>query len=117
MWIKESNRKKHIVAGALIAIVLTLVGSLVAGILKERRDKRNGGAFDWLDVLATIIGGLIGQTIQIGFYFLALKMGWVSFVVFIIVNPAFVLLWIYLFEGMYGINKLFREIKSIFIQN
>lgn len=33
----------------------------------EFKDKQYGGKFDWLDIAATEIGGLIGQTLQIVF--------------------------------------------------
>nr|DAR33807.1 MAG TPA: putative periplasmic lipoprotein [Bacteriophage sp.] len=31
----------------------------------EFKDKQWGGKWDWLDIAATLIGGLIGQVIQI----------------------------------------------------
>ena len=33
----------------------------------EFKDKQYGGKFDWLDIAATMIGGLIGQSLQIIF--------------------------------------------------
>lgn len=64
-WIKESNRPKHLLyaipAGTLLTILF--VAGLAAGM--EFKDRAWGGKWDWLDIAATLIGGLIGQAIQI----------------------------------------------------
>jgi len=31
----------------------------------EFKDKQHGGKWDWLDILATLMGGMIGQAIQV----------------------------------------------------
>lgn len=65
MWLKESNRPKHL----LYAIPCGIIGTIlfVAGLAvgMEFKDKQHGGKFDWLDIAATMIGGTIGQAIQI----------------------------------------------------
>lgn len=65
-WLKESNRTKHlkyaILPGALFTILF--VAGLATGM--EFKDKQHGGKWDWLDWIATIIGGVIGQAIQVG---------------------------------------------------
>lgn len=65
MWLEESNRPKHL----LYAIPAGLIGTLlfVAGLAigMEFKDKQYGGKFDWLDIAATLIGGTIGQLLQI----------------------------------------------------
>lgn len=70
MWITESNRDKHL----LYAIPCALIGSIVfvvgLAIGMEYKDKVYGNKFDWLDIAATLIGGSIGQAIQIGLIFL-----------------------------------------------
>lgn len=64
-WIKESNRPNHLLyaipAGALLTILF--VAGLAAGM--EFKARAWGGKWDWLDIAATLIGGLIGQAIQI----------------------------------------------------
>lgn len=64
-WIMESNRPKHLLyaipAGALFSILF--VAGLAAGM--EFKDRTWGGKWDWLDITATLIGGFIGQAIQI----------------------------------------------------
>lgn len=64
-WISESNRKKHLLyaipAGALLTIFFVI--GLAVGM--EFKDQAWGGKWDWLDIQATIIGGVIGQIIQI----------------------------------------------------
>lgn len=69
-WLKESNRTKHlkyaILPGALFTILF--VAGLATGM--EFKDKMYGGKWDWLDWLATMIGGLIGQTVQAGIIYL-----------------------------------------------
>lgn len=64
MWLKESNRQKHL----LYAIPSAFFGTFlfVAGLAfgMEFKDKKYGGDFDWLDIAATLIGGLIGQLLQ-----------------------------------------------------
>ena len=73
-WLKESNRLKHlkyaIVPGALFTILF--VAGLASGM--EFKDKMYGGKWDWLDWIATMIGGTIGQAIQIGLIYLVMKL-------------------------------------------
>lgn len=64
-WITESNRMKHFIYAIPIAYlftILTVVG-LASGM--EFKDKSYGNKWDWLDWLATILGGLIGQILQV----------------------------------------------------
>ena len=65
-WINDSNRIKHrlyaIPAGALLTILFA--AGLAVGM--EFKDRAYGGKWDWLDIAATLIGGFIGQVIQIG---------------------------------------------------
>ena len=71
-WITESNRLKHFLYAIPCAIILTIlfVGGLAAGM--EFKDKAHGGVWDWLDLLATILGGIVGQILQV-LIFYALK--------------------------------------------
>lgn len=65
MWITESNRDKHLlyaIPSAFIGTILFVAG-LAVGM--EFKDKQWGGKFDWLDLIATLIGGIIGQILQI----------------------------------------------------
>jgi len=64
-WINESNRIKHFLYAIPIGLVFTILCTLgVAGGM-EFKDKQYGNKWDWLDFIATILGGLIGQIIQI----------------------------------------------------
>lgn len=70
MWLKESNRPAHIKYGLLSALVGTLIFTTGLAIGMEFKDKQYGNKFDWLDIAATEIGGLIGQILQIGLIYL-----------------------------------------------
>lgn len=64
MWLKESNRPKHLlyaIPAGFIGTILFVVG-LAIGM--EFKDYQYGGKFDWLDIVATLIGGTIGQLLQ-----------------------------------------------------
>lgn len=64
-WITESNRMKHFIYAiplSYLFTILTVVG-LASGM--EFKDKSYGNKWDWLDWLATILGGLIGQILQV----------------------------------------------------
>jgi len=65
MWLKESNRDKHFLYAIPIGIVFTILCVLGVASGLEFKDKLYGNKWDWLDWLATILGGLIGQVIQI----------------------------------------------------
>lgn len=65
MWLKESNRLAHIKYGLLSALVGTLIFTIGLAIGMEFKDKQYGGKFDWLDIAATIIGGIVGQLLQV----------------------------------------------------
>lgn len=76
-WIKESNRWKHMVGGFALSVVFTFFCALGSAIGMEFKDCHyyNGDAqrivdwdwrcWDWLDFLATCIGGIIGQAVQL----------------------------------------------------
>lgn len=64
-WIKESNRDKHLLYAIPCGLLGTILFAAGLAIGMEFKDKQWGGKFDYLDLLATLIGGLIGQTIQI----------------------------------------------------
>lgn len=62
-----TDKKLHMIAGFLISLIggyfLTpLIGlglAALAGLLKEARDKISGkGTVEWLDFIATVVGGL-----------------------------------------------------------
>lgn len=65
MWLRESNRLKHLSYAIPCGILGTIL--FVAGLAlgMEFKDKQWGGKWDWLDIVATLIGGIIGQLIQI----------------------------------------------------
>ena len=65
MWLTESHRQYHFLYAITIALVLTILcGIGVAGGM-EFKDKQYGNKWDWLDWLATVLGGLVGQIIQL----------------------------------------------------
>lgn len=64
-WLSESNRDKHLLYAIPIAIVFSILCVLGVATALEFKDKQYGNMFDWLDWTATIIGGIIGQIIQI----------------------------------------------------
>lgn len=66
-WLKESNRTKHVLYAIPIGFTLTILCVIgVAGGL-EYKDAAYGNKWDWLDFAATIIGGCIGQLLQVLF--------------------------------------------------
>lgn len=65
MWITESNRDKHLLYAIPSAFIGTILFAAGLAIGMEFKDKQWGGKFDWLDLIATLIGGIIGQILQI----------------------------------------------------
>lgn len=65
MWLRNSNRQKHLLYAIPIGLVFTILAVLGCAFGMEFKDAQYGGKFDWLDIAATMIGGLIGQILQI----------------------------------------------------
>ena len=65
MWLTESNRQKHFLYAIPIGLVFTILCVLGVASGMEFKDKEYGNQWDWLDWIATILGGLVGQLIQI----------------------------------------------------
>ena len=55
-----------------IAIVFTILCVLGIATGLEFKDKQYSNKFDWLDWIATMIGGIIGQAIQLLIIYLIL---------------------------------------------
>ena len=65
MWLTESNRIKHFLFAipcAYIGTIIVVIG-LASGM--EFKDRVYGNSWDWLDFLATILGGIVGQVLQV----------------------------------------------------
>ena len=65
MWLTESNRQKHFLYAIPIGLVFTILCVLGVASGMEFKDKEYGNQWDWLDWIATMLGGLVGQLIQI----------------------------------------------------
>lgn len=78
-WIRESNRIYHLLIGFLSALFGTIIGTVEVACAMEGKDCQgdpgNRGLppwkwtyrrWDWLDFLATMLGGLVGQALQVG---------------------------------------------------
>ena len=65
MWLKESNRPKHLKYAIPTAFIGTILFAAGVAFGMEFKDKQYGGKFAWLDIAATIIGGIVGQLLQI----------------------------------------------------
>lgn len=64
-WLKESNRIKHLLYAIPIGLVFTILAVLGCAFGMEFKDRQYGNSFDWLDIAATMIGGAVGQILQI----------------------------------------------------
>lgn len=64
MWLLESNRPKHLLYAIPAAFIGTILFSTGLAFGMEFKDKQYGNKFDWLDIAATEIGGVVGQVLQ-----------------------------------------------------
>lgn len=65
MWLKESDRPKHFLYAIPIGLVFTILCVLGVASGLEFKYKEYGNQWDWLDWAATMLGGMVGQLIQI----------------------------------------------------
>ena len=61
----KSNRDKHFLYAIPIGLVFTILCVLGVASGLEFKDKQYGNQWDWLDWLATMLGGMVGQLLQI----------------------------------------------------
>ena len=64
-WITESNRWKHLIGGFVLGLTLTFLCALGCAGGMEFKDRQWGGLWDWKDWLCTMLGGVVGQLLQI----------------------------------------------------
>ena len=62
---KESNRWKHFICAIPIGLIFTILCVLGIAIGMEFKDKQYGNLWDWKDFGFTLLGGFIGQIIQV----------------------------------------------------
>lgn len=72
-WLCESNRPKHLVGGFVLGLLLTFLCALGCAGGMEFKDRQWGGRWDWLDLAATCLGGLLGQALQLLFIWLIIR--------------------------------------------
>lgn len=72
-WLLESNRPKHLAGGFILGLTLTFLCALGCAGGMEFKDRQWGGKWDWLDFAATLIGGIIGQALQLLIIWLIIK--------------------------------------------
>lgn len=75
-WILESNRPKHVVVVFLVGLFFGLDGAFIASFTAEMKDWMwngskdgyfgwlKGNGFDWLDFVASMLGGAVGAALN-----------------------------------------------------
>ena len=71
-WLKESNRLKHLIYAIPIGFIFSIICVIGVASGLEYKDYLYGNNWDWLDWIATLIGGLVGQVLQLLFIYLIL---------------------------------------------
>ena len=71
-WLKESNRLKHLIYAIPIGFIFSIIRVIGVASGLEYKDYLYGNKWDWLDWIATLIGGLVGQVLQLLFIYLIL---------------------------------------------
>lgn len=69
-WLRESNRWKHLLIGAMIGLLFdNLIGTTICVLLVacalEYKDKAYGGRWDWVDFSLTIAPALVVNGIKL----------------------------------------------------
>ena len=64
-WITESNRQKHFKYAIVCGFAGTFLFALGVAMGLEYKDYAYGNKWDWLDIAATLLGGLVGQLLQL----------------------------------------------------
>ena len=67
LWLNVLTHLQELLYAIPSAFIGTILFSTGLAFGMEFKDKQYGGKFDWLDIAATEIGGLIGQSLQIIF--------------------------------------------------
>lgn len=65
-WFTESNRWRHFLYAIPWGLLFPGASVLGLAIGMEFKDKKYGKKFDWLDLLATVLGGLVGSAVTVG---------------------------------------------------
>lgn len=61
----DKTRWQHFAWAIPIGAVLTILCVLGVATAMEFKDKQWGGLWDWKDWACTMLGGLVGQTVQV----------------------------------------------------
>lgn len=64
-FLSDSNHGKHLLYGAVLGFVFTILCTLGAACALEFKDKEYGNKWDWNDWISTMLGGIIGQGLQL----------------------------------------------------
>lgn len=67
-WLRESNRWKHLLGGALIGLCAgshytTAYAAVLTAAALEHKDRAWGGAWDWTDFALTVAGAAAGRAL------------------------------------------------------
>jgi hypothetical protein len=62
---QDPTRRKHFLLAIPIGLVFTILCVLGVATGMEFKDRQWGGLWDWKDWLCTMLGGVVGQLLQI----------------------------------------------------
>ena len=113
-WIKKSNRMSHFWAGLFLGWLFTILGSIIGAFYKEIVDKRRGGKFDYLDILATILGGIVGSIIPLLTFFTIKLDGLGSGLIFYFSVPLSLMIMILCLGGKSQLKSILNEIIGLY---
>ena len=63
---KDFSRTQHFLVGIMLGLLFTIVTVIIAASAAEYKDDAHGGKWDWGDWTCTVLGGLVGQAVQVG---------------------------------------------------
>lgn len=70
---EDKTRWQHFWVGVRLGATLTILCCLGAMTAAEFKDEQHGGVWDWKDWWCGMLGGLLGQALQVGIILLLWK--------------------------------------------